>query len=219
MQIIGAGFGRTGTLSMQAAIEILGFGPCFHMTKMVAHPERLALFDAAADGKNTNWSELFSGYHSTVDWPGCFFWRELLEYYPSAQVILTVRDAESWYDSVFNTLYQGFLRISQDAGMAALQAVDPDAAKFFSVTKKIVWDGDLQGHFGDRERAVELYKKHNSDVIREVPRDQLLVFEGNHGWEPLCDFLNVPVPSSTFPHLNDSEEFRQAARARIGIDI
>ena len=107
LKIIGAGFGRTGTLSLKVALEDLGFGPCYHMTEVFQHPEHAKEWLAAAKDQPQDWNKLFAGYQATVDWPGCSFYAELMEVYPDAKVILTVRDPEKWHDSVVNSIYQG----------------------------------------------------------------------------------------------------------------
>ena len=45
-------------------------------------------------------------------------------------------------------------------------------------------------------------------MISKVPADRLLVYEISQGWEPLCEFLEVPVPDAPMPHLNDATSFR-----------
>src|SRR5205823_9836295 len=52
MKVIGVGVGRTGTLSLKAALERVGFGPCFHMRNVLDHRDRLPLWEAAADGES-----------------------------------------------------------------------------------------------------------------------------------------------------------------------
>src|SRR5215472_3519057 len=79
LKVIGAGFGRTGTFSLKVALEELGFGPCYHMKEVLEHPEYVPFWDAAARGETTNWREIFKDYQATVDWPGCTFYKELME--------------------------------------------------------------------------------------------------------------------------------------------
>jgi hypothetical protein len=105
MKVIGAGFGRTGTMSLKVALEELGFGPCYHMIELFEHPEHVERWEAAVGGEPVDWEELFSGYQVTVDWPGAAFYKELSERYPEARVILTVRDPERWYESAWNTIF------------------------------------------------------------------------------------------------------------------
>ena len=84
LEVIGAGFGRTGTMSLKVALEELGFGPCYHMIELFEHPEHVPLWEAAARGELVEWGEILDGYRSTVDWPGCTFYKELMEAYLDA---------------------------------------------------------------------------------------------------------------------------------------
>ena len=95
MKLIGAGFPRTGTLSQKIALEVLGYGPCYHMVNVLADLPQALLWDRALDGE-APWSELFDGFESTVDWPGGYFYKELVEEYPDAKVLLSTRDLEAW---------------------------------------------------------------------------------------------------------------------------
>src|SRR5882757_3723283 len=93
VRIIGAGFGRTGTSTQHAALTALGFEPCYHMEEaMYNYPEHADAWASAYSGRLPQWRDLFGGIQATVDFPGCFFWRELMEEYPDAKVILSVRD-------------------------------------------------------------------------------------------------------------------------------
>src|SRR5437870_2958107 len=104
LKVIGAGLGRTGTLSLKLALEELGFGPCHHMAEVMLHLESVPLWIQAADG-NPDWEAIYKGYAATVDYPGCFFWRELEKFYPDAKIILTVRDPEQWFESTQATIF------------------------------------------------------------------------------------------------------------------
>ncbi len=99
IKVIGAGLGRTGTLSLKAALEELGFSRCYHMTDVFAHLEHARVWDDAARGLPVDWDTLFQGYQATVDWPGCAFYEEFMRRYPDAKVILSVRDPERWYEA------------------------------------------------------------------------------------------------------------------------
>jgi hypothetical protein len=121
LSVIGAGFGRTGTKSLQEALLILGF-PTYHMVSVFEKgthhanlwyetaqtQKRIAAApakDQAAIAAQYKWDEIFDGYTAAVDWPACQFYRELMQRYPDAKVILTVRDSEKWYQSIINTVY------------------------------------------------------------------------------------------------------------------
>ena len=221
LEVIGAGLGRTGTLSLHAALERLGFAPCEHMTNCFAHPERFALWlDAVRRkraGEPIDWRSLFTGYRATVDWPGAFFWRELTAAHPEAKVILTVRDPERWYDSAAATIYaatQGRNATPAARLLYALMArANPRARQGFRTVQETVWDGTMQGRFEDRAAAIHIFTEHNREVIASIPPPRLLVFDVKEGWQPLCAFLGVPVPAGEpFPHVNDMADFSRRQR-------
>src|SRR6185369_3613405 len=99
LTVIGTGFGRTGTDSLREALNMLGFGPCHHMVEVNTHDEQKRLWRALAGGTNAGWDTLFAGYRSCVDWPSAYYWRELIQVYPNAKVLLTYRSPESWWES------------------------------------------------------------------------------------------------------------------------
>ena len=201
MEVIGAGFGRTGTMSLKVALEELGFGPCYHMIEVFEHPEHVPLWEAAARGESVNWEELFVDYKSTVDWPGCSFYKELMQAYPDAKVLLSVRDPDKWYESAKNTIY------------TTTDIPDPPPGR--RVVDKLVWEQTFAGNFEERRYAIEIFNKHNEGVKKHVPPEQLLVYEVKEGWEPLCAFLGVPIPKDKpFPHLNDTQAFNQRVQQR-----
>jgi hypothetical protein len=204
IKVIGAGLGRTGTLSLKSALEELGFAKCYHMTDVLARMDDARIWDAAARGESVDWDALFQGYQATVDWPGCSFYEEFLRRYPEAKVVLTVRDPETWYDSARQTIY--YVRHAFP-GWARLLV--PRMRHFTRMLDRLVWVGMFQGRFEDKPYAIEVFNQHNEQVRRVVPPVRLLVYEVREGWGPLCAFLGVPVPDGKpFPHLNDAEEFR-----------
>src|SRR5215475_2896379 len=103
MKLIGAGLPRTATLSQKIALEQLGLGPCYHMVDVLSDLDRVRQWSDALAGK-ADWDEIFAGYRSTVDWPGSFYTRELMEAYPDAKVLLSVRSGESWVRSMDQTI-------------------------------------------------------------------------------------------------------------------
>jgi hypothetical protein len=215
VKIIGAGVGRTGTLSLKAALERLGFGPCFHGRHVLDHPDRLPLWRAAAEGRAVDWSAVLAGYTSTVDWPGAAFWRELLAAFPDATVILTVRDAEGWYDSVERTIWRMFGHGPATERVERARATVPGLDVFTDFHRRMIWDGFFGGRFADRDHAIRVVEEHNAAVRRDVPADRLLTITPGAGWQPLCAFLGVPVPDEPYPHLNDPDRFWARVEARI----
>ena len=214
MKVIGAGFGRTGTASLKAALEILGFDPCYHMTEVFKHPGHAAFWRAAWRGEPADWDGLLGAYEATVDWPACTFYAELMERYPDAKVLLSVRDPERWYQSTRSTIYE-LGRISSGSPLSRLSFAFLFLLAFGTfktgqgpMTEEIVWRGTFDGKFEDKHQAIEVFNRHNEEVRRRVPKDRRLVYEVKEGWEPLCEFLGVEVPDRPFPHLNDAAEMR-----------
>src|SRR5262245_44871541 len=199
LQVIGAGFGRTGTSSLKIALEQLGFGRCYHFRNMLAdwHVPR---WRAILGGAAPDWDTLFEGYASTADFPCAAMYRELADHYPAAKVILSTRDPREWYLSTRQTLLP--LR-------RALPTWLPSFGLIAEVTDKLLWEGAFEGRFDDRAAMLERYARHLAEVRAAIPAERLLVFDVREGWEPLCAFLGVPVPATPFPRVNDSAHMRR----------
>ena len=201
LEIIGPGFGRTGTNSLKLALEHLGFGPCHHMFEVRDNPDRLADWEAAARGEPVDWDSVFRGYRSQVDWPGARYWRELVTYYPDAKVILLVRDPEEWFESVQATIVP-FLAARGTHSSPHVNAI----AEMGQQAIGIQVFGD---RLTERDHAVRVFCDHIAEVQSTVAADRLLTFDVADGWEPLCDFLEVDRPAVPFPRTNSSKEFRK----------
>lgn len=205
LQLIGAGFGRTGTLSLKEALESLGLAPCHHMMEVFLHPETADDWLAASLGQNVDWNQLLGGYRASVDWPSCAFWRELSVAFPEARVLLSVRDPERWYQSVFETIYQVMKQ--------ARQSEDASVRERLRMADQIVLQNTFDGRFEDRAHAIGVFERHVEDVKKTIPAERLLVYEVGSGWEPICDFLGLDVPQREFPRVNTRDEFQARFRA------
>lgn len=194
LEVVGAGWGRTGTLSLKFALEKLGY-PTHHMFEVFQHPEHSAVFTAAARGEPVDWETVFADYRAMVDWPGCAFWRELTDAYPDAKVLLSVRDPEKWFESYHATIYRGV-----NGGIA-------DADDWNEMVQAVIVERDMEGNPHDRDHLVDAFRRHVSEVEATVPAERLLVFDVREGWDPLCAFLGVDVPDDAFPHANDRSEW------------
>ena len=200
LEVVGAGFGRTGTLSLKMALEQLGIGRCYHMFEV--GPKQVPLWQRAWDasaGAEFPWDEVFAGYACAVDWPACQFWRALLARYPDAKCVLTVRDPSDWYESVQKTIYAGSKMMKKAKGSVVQERV--------RMVYSIIWDGAFEGRFEDRDFAIAAYEAHIKRVVEAVPSERLLVFDVKEGWQPLCEFLGAQVPDAPFPRANSGEEF------------
>jgi hypothetical protein len=208
LKVVGAGFGRTGTMSLKTALEQLGFDKCYHMMEVAQNEGHVELWRAIEKGESVDLEALFTGYQASVDWPSCNYWRQQLEVFPDAKVILSIRDPERWYQSVMNTIYP-----SSAAGRAA---TDPGVKLRVDMVFEVVWDGVFDGRMDDKDHVISVFEAHNQDVIDSVPAEQLLVFEAAQGWDPLCEFLEVPVPDVPYPKTNTTEDFQAMMRQRAG---
>lgn len=206
LEIIGAGFGRTGTNSLRLALTQLGFGPCHHMFEVRDNPQLLPDWLAAAEGKTMDWHQVFRGYHSQVDWPGAIYWRELTQAFPDAKVILSVREPDGWFDSVQATI-NPFIEARGKHDSAHMNAI---AAMCHKAISRAIFDDRLS----DRDHAVGVFEQHIKDVQSIVPAERLLTFDVREGWEPLCNFLNVGVPDTPFHNTNSTKEFVEAVEAQ-----
>lgn len=204
LDVIGAGFGRTGTLSLQAALERLGFAPCYHFTEVLEKRpgrndgHRRAWVEFAKGRRPMDWRWLFRDYRATVDSPMCLYYGELIEVFPDAKVVLTLRDPERWFES-FDTLVQGIDRLR--FGRFFAPKLRATTTIFDGLLRRKFFGGRL-----DRASCIAAFERHRDEVVRRVPADRLLVFEVKEGWMPLCAFLGLPVPSDPFPHLNEGED-------------
>lgn len=185
------------------------------MTEVFEHPEHAGTWDAAVRGEKMDWESLLGAYQATVDWPACSFYKELMEEYPDARVLLSVRDPEKWYESVFNTIYGMRRTVSNPLFRTAIGALMPNMKRAGGMVNRLIWEGTFAGNFEDREYAISVFDRHNAEVVQSVPADRLLVYEVKEGWAPLCEFLGVEVPDKPFPHLNDTGDFRKMVRRRL----
>lgn len=216
IKVIGAGLARTGTKSLKIALEQLGYDPCFHMVELLKNPKRLNYLDLSHKAGATDWAAFLEGYQAAVDYPTCFYYKQLLAHRlcrPTAKVILTVRDPESWYQSVLKTVYRGkpkgFRDIIRLIRHMIFSADMRRVAPVFQYNDKLIWQGHFNGKFEDKEAAIQVYHDHVEDVKKHVPADQLLIFEIQQGWQPLCDFLGKSIPKQPFPKSNSMVEFNQ----------
>ncbi|WP_433336683.1 sulfotransferase family protein [Spirillospora sp. CA-294931] len=220
MKVIGAGFGRTGTASLKAALETLGLGPCYHMSEVIADPSRVRRWLEIGEGGAPDWDEVFAGYHSTTDWPAASYWRELADHYPEAKVILTVRDPAKWYDSATTTIFARALAerrrlpLHRRVIRQLVKRRSPDFALYPRMSRATVMNRIFDGRIDDRDHVITVFERHITEVKATIPPDRLLVFDTAEGWGPLCAFLGVPVPDEPFPQTNDRAAFHRK-RPRI----
>ncbi len=191
LTIVGAGFGRTGTKSMQQALEMLGLGPCHHMSVLLEDPEQQALWNGFGQGETPDWDQAFAGFRSAVDWPAAYYWQEIAQHYPDAKVLLTLRSAESWWNSFSKTILTHLDRMrGTDVWIDAV------------IREKI-----MAGHPEDRATAIAAFNANTAKVRAHVPPNRLIVHEVGDGWGPLCQGLGLPTPAAPYPQSNSTQNF------------
>jgi len=211
LEVIGAGYPRTGTMSLKLALEQLGFGPTHHMIEIFDHPDQAALWARAFSEDGIDWEDVLAGYNSCCDAPSCFVYKELAARYPRAKVILTIRSAESWWESAQATVMSQANRDGLSDNPAGAKILPMFMAMRSYMTKQgRDWVNPEQP---DRATAMAAFNAHNEEVRRLIDPDRLLVFEPRQGWEPLCRFLGVPAPTTPYPRVNTREEFHHVAAA------
>ena len=197
MGVTGPAFGRTGTMSCKAALEELGFGPCYHMVEVYENDGHVEAWTRVIDGAPLDARAMFGRYRSVVDWPACTYWKQIRDAFPHAKVVLTRRDPDAWYESMRNTIFE------------ALQATSGDARlnRWRAATRRLIFEQTFGNDLG-HDSVVGALRAHEQEVIASVPPGELLVFDVAEGWEPLCAFLGVAVPATPFPRTNSTAEFR-----------
>jgi len=208
LQVIGTGFGRTGTLSLKRALEDLGLGPSYHMEEVLKRPSHIRAWRDFGRTGRADWDALFARFASGVDFPIACAWRELTDHFPEAKVVHTIRDPERWWRSTAATIYQG-----PDLFPGWLPPLVPPAAGYLELIDTLLWSGIFGGRFLERGHAIEVFERHTAEVVATIPPDRLLVFDVAEGWDPLCAFLERPVPAHPFPHLNDAASIRRRMTA------
>ncbi|HEY5049049.1 MAG TPA: sulfotransferase [Rhizomicrobium sp.] len=203
LRVVGAGFGRTGTNSLKVALEKLLGAPCYHMIEVFAHPEHVPLWHQASLGNMPDWDKLFDGYAAAVDFPASVFWPELMKAYPDALVLLSVRDPDAWWQSASETIFG-----PHDAPMITEE---------WRAMVRAMFARQWAGKPLDRESSIAALQENTQRVLREVPRERLLVWDASEGWEPICKALELPVPNEPFPRTNTREDWRaREAAAKAG---
>ncbi len=197
MQLIGAAFPRTGTMSIKHAIEMLGVGPCYHMHELFLHPEHIPLWMQARQTSTFDWTRVMAGYQASLDTPACLYWRELADYFPQAKVLLTVRDPSSWYDSIAATIHPIVYRPESAANHA------------LAMVKELFFESYLQGQFLDKKATMQRYTDYCNEVRQYIDPARLVEYSVAQGWPALCEIFQQPVPNQDFPRSNSRADFRE----------
>ncbi len=205
LKIIGAGFGRTGTLSLKVALEQLGYGPCHHMKEVMLNNDQAEWFSQASKGVEVDWHEVFNKYSSAVDWPAAAYYQELADSFPDAKIVLGVRDPDAWYESVENTIFRVIPNFPK-----WIRFIFPRSDKVFNMIEKTIWQGEFSGQFEDKGTAIQVFNERIETIKKMFPPERLLIHTSKDGWDPLCEFLDVEITETPYPWVNDSAKIKRA---------
>jgi hypothetical protein len=203
---------------MRAAMKQLGYVDTYHMMNCSIEnpPDALMWMDALTakydkKGKpftRDDWDQLLGHAQAVCDWPAIAFAKELIEAYPEAKVVLTNRDVDSWHASTMKTVYW---RVT-DHELRWLSHFDWAASMYQPMLKKF-FDTFFEGDFPNVGKDV--FKRHYAEVRSLVPKENLLEYRVQDGWEPLCNFLGDAIPKGvSFPNVNDNSDFVSRSRRR-----
>ena len=207
LRVVGAGLGRTGTASLQLALQQLLDGRCYHMGETFGRPDDIPVWHAAGKGASPDWHAFLADFVATVDWPACAFWRQLADANPDAIVLLSTRSsADAWWKSAHDTIFQISKRELPPDAPPQFAAQIAMAADMFALTFTPGWE--------DATEAKRAYEAHNAAVRALVDPARLVDWQPGDGWEPICAALGVAVPNDPFPHVNTTADFR----AMTGMD-
>lgn len=201
LKVVGAGLGRTGTMSLKMGLEKLLGGPCYHMYEVFQHLDHVPLWHDAALDKPVDWDKIFDGYVAAVDWPVGAFWKEISDFYPDSLIVLSSRDPEKWWTSAHETIFKSIGEVSEDHSEWHAMIDAMMANRFTS-------------NLEDKDACIAAFNRHNEEVRRLAPKDRFLEWQAGDGWAPLCSALGVPIPDEPFPHANTKEEFLERINAR-----
>jgi hypothetical protein len=215
LQVIGVGLHRTGSMSVKAALERLGFGPCYHGMEALRRcrdgDHWLAAFEA---GGEFDWSRIFGGYRATLDWPTTFFWEPLAAAYPDAKILLTGRDPESWWASHVEMFKRG-AEVQQELTDEEREWAEESGFARMQTALGTIVPSFFDERVFDKEHCLQVFEQHYERVRRTVPAERLLVYRVQEGWEPLCRFLDVDVPDEPFPRVNVGDSLVHNIRTAI----
>ena len=219
LQVIGAGFGRTGTQSLHLALDRLGLR-CFHTTHLARNPSLVALWHELATSsapESFEFARIFAvhGYNATVDFPSCMYYKALMAAYPNAKVILSVRDSgTAWYHSAVKYSLAFHPSILGFGGVKIFYRANPVGRFIYEMLNR-----SYLHHFsdvGNQQQTIAQYESWIQEVKAYVPSDKLLTYNVKEGWAPLCKFLAVDVcptelrPAVPFPRADVAGRYTDA---------
>lgn len=226
LEVLCLGLERTGTLSLRTALLHLGYFDVYHMAAlMIENPPDGDMWVQAIDAKynkkghfgKEDWDQLLGHCMAVTDQPAAMFGEDLIQAYPDAKVVLTVRDSpEAWQKSVMDTIMKLVWTISpqhiREPGKNPLYHLQRLFAPRLPVQE--FFEKMIAAHEGDKipDEGARIYREHNEKIRQAAQPANFLEFNVKQGWEPLCKFLDEPVPDMPFPRVNDTAQYATMLR-------
>jgi hypothetical protein len=215
LRVIGVGMHRTGSMSVKAALERLGFGPCYHGMEALRRSRDGEHWLAAYEAEGRfDWPMIFDGYRATMDWPTIYFWEQLAAAYPEAKILLTERSPESWWNSHAEMFRVGTEVRDEITDEQRRWAEKSGFARMREALGTMAY-ATFDGRVFDKQHCLRVFEQHNERVRRTVPARRLLVYRVQQGWGPLCRFLGVDEPAEPFPRVNVGDNLRHNIRTAM----
>ncbi|CAK4029958.1 Hypothetical predicted protein [Lecanosticta acicola] len=209
---------------MWTALNTLGYTP-YHFKEVKKNIQDRHLFcwrealiaKLYGSGKpygKADFDKLLQHYDAVTDAPAVNFSEELIAAYPDAKVILTKRDPNKWLASILRSYHA----VIESKVFRVAAAMDPGFSMLEEVLRLVLchWTG---GDWRNRDKLIEGYHAHNELIRDIVPPENLLEWAPEDGWEPICKFLEKPIPEEPFPHSHKgdrvAEGLTMAARLRL----
>jgi len=217
MRVMVIGMMRTGTKSIKAALEQVGYNHVYHMTTAMKNPKDCEMwteaFNAKFHGKGhmlgrKEWDQLLGDCDACIDVPTAAFMPELIAAYPDAKVIVSMRDPDKWYTSMMATVGQR----SANLKILFLGFCDHFFLRRFNPMARAMMTGMYGTNLSDAECVKTRYLEFHEEVRRFVPEHRRLEYHLGDGWEPLCKFLGKDVPKNEFPFINESKEYGERVK-------
>nr|QFQ66892.1 hypothetical protein [Schmidtea mediterranea] len=217
--VIGAGQMRTGTFSLKFALEKLYNRPCYHMAEILNHHKDhvklwISVFDSGKMNEKTA-GKIFSDYSATVDFPSAAVYKDLMEIYPNAKVVLTTRNSDDWVKSVKSTTLRNNMKTSFVHKILFYFNLGTEFPVMLDKMYLKAYKEPFDALRTDDELLKQCYEEFNEEVRKYVPKERLLEFNAKEGWEPLCRFLNLPVPNEPYPFVNTTKDFQRNVRGMM----
>lgn len=198
LHVIGAGYPRTGTYSLRAALITLLGGDCYHMRTVNENPSHVRIWQAAIEGDQPDWNSFLADYTAAVDWPVSGFCREIAAAFPEALVLLSARqDADTWWRS-----------FDQNILPRHRSNPDPEPGSRLALGRSLL-EREIGKKWDDAASAKAAYERHLEAVTAAIPPQRLIRWQPDEGWPPLCQALEVPIPTVQFPYLNTTAQRRR----------